>query len=117
MEQFDKTKSNKFVTYPEQSEYVKGTKVWLSLPDDQEIVISPQARKILQMYEVDEKAFIEYLKQMLKLFSNLGSDKTMKCHRISVKKASLTEFNSEDGWCAHIRIDIKDIHGTMKEAK
>lgn len=89
--------------YPEQSPYVKGNKVWLNLDNDQELIISPQARKILECYKIDEQRFIDQLKEMLKLFTNVGHG--MSFHRISVRKTSIQDIGP------YIQINLYDIHG------
>lgn len=90
------------ITYPEQSKYVKGTKIWLDLPNDKNIIVSPQARKLLTFFKVDEQKFILQLKTMLELFGNLDG-KGYSFHRISVGLET-----REEGEDSHLIIRIYD---------
>jgi len=88
-------------TYPEQSPYVKGKKIWLELEDDRKIVISPQARNIIQYSSINEELFISKLKE---LFTDCLTKIDFPFHTISVSKAS-------DSWgleTEYLRIDLKD---------
>ena len=72
-----------FQKYPEQSEYVSGNKIWLMLSNQQEIIVSPQAREVLRIYGIDEEKFLEKLKDLL---NDCFSEIWFPFHRVSVSK-------------------------------
>lgn len=88
-------------TYPEQASYVKGNKIWLELENDQKIVISAQAREIIQFTNLNEELFISKLKD---LFVDCLTDLPFPFHTIIVSKAS----DSWDPKNPYLRIDLKE---------
>lgn len=88
-------------TYPEQASYVKGKKIWLELGNDQTIVVSAQARDVIQFASLDEELFISKLKE---LFSDCLTNLPFPFHLITVSKAS----DSWDPYNPYLRVDIKD---------
>jgi len=88
-------------TYPEQSPYVKGKKIWLELENDRKIVISPQARDIIQFTGINEELFISKLKE---LFTDCLTELDFPLHSIIVSKAS----DSLGLESPYLRIDLKD---------
>jgi len=101
------------IKYPEQSEYVKGNKIWLELGNDQELIVSSQAREVLKFYGVNEEKFVSKLKDLLKeCFTDLEEIEgfVYSFHTLSVSKASL----NYDDETPHIRIDIYDNHGKKR---
>jgi hypothetical protein len=103
--------SEKFKEYPEQSEFVKGKKVWLELSNEQTLVISPQARDVIKFYGIDEEQFIEKLKALLNVCANIR----FPFHRISVSKASVPELSDEYGETVYLTINIRDSYGKPLE--
>lgn len=104
-------------TYSEQSQYVKGNKIWLELSDDQEIIVSPQARETLAFHGVNEEKFIQKMKELLReCFTNLSEHAgfTFLFHTLSVSKSALYWSNEEDK-TPYIKIEIYDCHGTKKK--
>lgn len=103
-------------TYPAQSPYIKGNKIWLELLDDQEIIVSPQAREALAFHGVNEEKFIQKMKELLhECFTNLSEHGgfTFSFHTLSVSKSSL-HWSDEENKTPHIKIEIYDCHGTKK---
>lgn len=110
-------------TYPEQSSYVKGLKIWLDLNNRQKLVVSKQARGVLDFYGVDEKKFVEKLKALfLECFSDLQSEGNRKDYNYSfefcsVSKAKMKFLNEDcedDEEVPHIRIDIYECCGLKR---
>ena len=101
-------------TYPEQSPYVKGKKIWLELENDQKIVISPQARDIINYSGLNEELFISKLKE---LFADCLTDLDFPFHTIIVSKAS-DSYGLEN---QYLRIDLKDqwrkVSQSLEESK
>lgn len=87
-----------FKKYPEQSEYVSGKKIWLMLPNQQEIIVSPQAREVLRRYGIDEEKFLEKLKDLL---NDCFSEIKFPFHRVSVTKTG-------DNYSDNLSITIKN---------
>lgn len=105
--------------YPEQSEYVKGNKIWLNLPNEQSIVISAQARELLDFNNIDEAKFVQKMRELMTdCFYDLPMESNNKylwrAERLSVSAmADSWEEPDEDTGKRpqHICIEIKEITG------
>jgi hypothetical protein len=105
------------ITYPEQSPYVKGKKIWLKLPNNQRLVVSAQAREVLKWAEVDEKKFIKKLKELFaECFTNTFTKEgwVFSFENCSVSKATspdAIEFEEGYGKEPHIKIEFSEFAG------
>jgi hypothetical protein len=103
--------------YPDQSKWVHGSKIWLELPNEQRIVVSPQAREVLGFYNVNEEKFVQKMRELLLVcFSDLKQEAgfTFSFHDLCVSKASDPWFDTEDS-VSCIRIEIRQCEGRQNE--
>jgi len=104
--------------YPDQSKWVHGTKIWLELPNEQRIVVSPQAREVLGFYNVDEEKFIRKMRELLlECFSDLKQEAgfTFAFHDLYVSKGSDVWFGTGEESVPCIQIEIRQCEGRKNE--
>jgi hypothetical protein len=107
--------------YSGQSEYVRGNKIWLELPTDQSLVISAQARELIDCLGFDEAKFVQKLKELLTecFYDFKPEDKEWiwKAERISVSRVTdyWDEPDDEGNRGTHLTIEIKEVCGTKRD--
>jgi hypothetical protein len=107
--------------YEGQSEYVKGNKIWLELPTGQSLVISAQARELIDCLEFDESKFVQKLKELLTecFYDYKPQDKEWiwKAERISVSRVTdyWDEPDDEGHRGTHLTIEIKEVCGSQRK--
>jgi hypothetical protein len=112
----------KSIKYPGQSEYVKGGKILLELPNEQWVVISRQAREVLDFHNIDEPKFVQSMIDLLQgPMNELRKDSrgfVYSGRHLSVSRAvypwDRSEHPEEYGDTPHIQIDIWDFTGMLK---